>query len=370
MFLGGLVGRVDQRHRLQVIPPADLRFLTGSDGRHQLRHRSFERVREPSLLPLRLEPVAGTRLRAELQRARGMVRILRPADGPPRHSLQTFDAPFDVDIRLPAFARRAGPHVVERRAAQTAFVVQDVERDAVLVRELGARISADAAIDALRIAKQEPERVQVVDAHDPQREPAHVLLPRHPVRDGAHLDGGQHRFAEHPTLQQCLQRPNRLVIAHVLVDAERNARRFVGAHDRRRLPRVHGQRLLRQDSLQIWLPLLDDLQQDLRLLVRRHRHVDNFNLLVLKQLAPVVVDLLHAPRRRDLLCPLPRSRGDGHAPVAGVFIRQQMAIPHDEAGANRADAVVALRRLMGQVVEIEVQIRWRHLTRPASASRA
>ena len=70
-----------------------------------------------------------------------------------------------------ALARRAGPDVVPGRGAQAVGVFQDVEHDAVAVRKCGARIGARAGVDALGIAEEIAEHVQVMDAHDQQRQP-------------------------------------------------------------------------------------------------------------------------------------------------------------------------------------------------------
>ena len=48
--------------------------------------------------------------------------------------------------------------------------------------------------------------------------------PRHPVRDGPHVDGAEHRLAEPAAIEQVLHGPHRLVVAHVLVDRERRSR--------------------------------------------------------------------------------------------------------------------------------------------------
>ena len=59
---------------------------------------------------------------------------------------------------------------------QAVVVFEDVQVDAVLVRELRPRVGAGAGEDAGRVAEPVAERVEVVDAHDPQRDPPLALL--------------------------------------------------------------------------------------------------------------------------------------------------------------------------------------------------
>src|SRR6185503_3402348 len=100
--------------------------------------------------------------------------------------LRAFYPPFDPDVCRATFPRRARPRVVDADAAQAIRVFQDVIADAVLVLELRAGVSPDTAIDAFRIAEPIAERVEVMDRHDAEREPAKVFVPIHPVRNATH----------------------------------------------------------------------------------------------------------------------------------------------------------------------------------------
>ncbi len=89
------------------------------------------------------------------------------------------------------------------------------------VRRIGPR----AGEDAVGCAEPVAERVEMMDAHHERRERGQSLAPRHPVRDGSHVDGAEYGFAEPAALQHVLERAHRLVVAHVLVDGQGDAGR-------------------------------------------------------------------------------------------------------------------------------------------------
>ena len=63
----------------------------------------------------------------------------------------------------------------------------------------------------------------MMNRHDPQRDPALAFLPGHPMRDGPHLDRSQHGRPQLAPHEQALHAADRLVVAHVLVDRQRDA---------------------------------------------------------------------------------------------------------------------------------------------------
>src|SRR5262249_10234716 len=161
----------------------------------------------------------------EIERAGYTFGILWPANRPARHSLGPLDAKANTDVTGGAFQRGACPHVVPGGRAQAVFIFENVEANPVLVRKFTGRtwVTAHAGVDAHRIAEPEAKRVEVVNAHDAERHPALALLPGHPMRNGPHVDGRQHRLPQPAAVEDHLAGPYRLVVAHVLVHGQRDA---------------------------------------------------------------------------------------------------------------------------------------------------
>ena len=108
--------------------------------------------------------------------------------------------------------------------------------------------------------------------------------------------------AELAAVEQRLQRPHRLVVAHVVVDAELLAGLVADLDHLDRLRERERDRLLGEDALHV--RPLGRLANDLELLVGRVRDVDDLHLRVVEQLLPGVVDLARrrSPRRRAFAC--------------------------------------------------------------------
>src|SRR4051794_9561513 len=151
-LVDGAVSGLDERHRLQVVAPRDLRRRPLLERAHQLSHRAGERVREPALLPARAVPLAGVGARRPVDRGGRAPRVVRPADRPLRDALGALDAPFDPVID----PREA---VVDRDGAQPVRVLEHVEAETVLVLEVPARVIAHRDEDPLGVAEQEAEAV-------------------------------------------------------------------------------------------------------------------------------------------------------------------------------------------------------------------
>src|SRR5581483_913405 len=197
----------------------------------KLPHRALERVGKPNLLPPGRKPAVGLLPSGEVYRAGRNVRIRGPADRSFRHTLRALHAPADVIIRRRAFASRSGPDVVPGGGPQSARVLKNVKNDAVSVFESRPRISSGAQVDAVGVSEQEPESVQVMNAHVQQRQAVIGFEPGLPVRDGAHFDRRQHGLAKVATVEQRLESPDRLVIAHVVVDGESYTGLFAQVND-------------------------------------------------------------------------------------------------------------------------------------------
>ncbi|TMQ01243.1 MAG: hypothetical protein E6L09_04205 [Verrucomicrobia bacterium] len=100
-----------------------------------------------------------------------------------------------MNISRATFLRRTGPGVVDADTTKAVRVFEDVGADAVGVREFGARVSADAAIDSFGLAEPIAEGIEVVNRHDAQGEPAQFLMPIRPVRNAAHINRGENGLA-------------------------------------------------------------------------------------------------------------------------------------------------------------------------------
>ena len=256
------VRRLDERHRAERRPARDLRLGVVLDRAHQLAHRALEGVREPALLPARLLPRAVELAGRPVDRRRAAVRVVRPADRPLRHAFRALDPPVDAVVD----PREA---VVEPDRAQAVGVLEDVERHPVLVREVVARVGPRRDEDPLGIAEQEPEGVQVVDRHVQERDLPVGLDELLPVRPGVHDDLRDDRRPQLAAVEQRLQRPHRLVVAHVVVDAELLPGLVADLHHLDGFLERERDGLLRQDPLHV--RPARRLADDLELLVGRDR---------------------------------------------------------------------------------------------------
>ena len=116
------------------------------------------------------------------------------------------------------------------------------------MREFSARISADADQDSLWIAEEKAIDVQMVDAHVEYRHSVVLTDEALPVGPSMHRNLGDDRIAEVAPVEECLQRPHRLVVPHVLVDGEEDARFVTEADDLRRVGQIRRQRFLGKDA--------------------------------------------------------------------------------------------------------------------------
>ena len=335
MFLGAAVGGLDQGHGLEVVAAADGRFLAGLERDEKLGHGADERVGEPAFVPGR-RVKTGVALGCVGDCRWGGVGILTPADVALGQAVEPLDAPLDSDVGRGTFTGGAGPSVVDGDGAQAVGVFENVTGNAVAVRELRTRIGADGAVNPLGIAEPVAERVHVVDGHDTQRDPALAFLPWHPVRDAAHVDGGQDRLADSAVSQERFAGTHRLVVAHVLVHGQHDAGLFAGLDGGDSLGVIRADRLLREDAFgrAACAGGLDDFE----LVVRRHGEVEHLDRLVIEQLFDRVVNGWDVVLLGALGCVGLCAGGDGDRVEAGLSVGDQVAVVHDEAAANAADA--------------------------------
>src|SRR5262245_52559383 len=259
-------GRFRKRDGSQVVAATDLRFNVIFDRAEQLRHCSDKCIREPYLIPAWLEPMSRVSLSSEIQCARRACWIVWPADGATRGSLGSLNAPTNIDITPGTFSRRTSPDVVPRRGATAIIVLENVEINAVLVRELCTRIRPSARQHAARIAKPVAKCVQMMDRHDVCRQRREAFRPRHPVWNCSHLNRAEHRIAQIAAVQKILHRSHGLIVAHVLVHAQLNSGRSTQSYNLLCIVIVHREWLLGQDAADV--------------IVAHYRLADNPELLV------------------------------------------------------------------------------------------
>ena len=207
------------------------------------------------------------------------------------------------------------------------------------MRELRARVSADAAIDAFGIAEPIAEGVEVMDRHDAQREPAEFLVPIHPMRNAAHVDRGEDWFPDGAVFQQGPGRADRLVVTHVLVYSQDNTGPLAVRDGLDRFAVIHSQRLLRENRFDSLVPAgrLDQTE----LVHRRHRNVQHLNGRIVEQLLRPVIDSRDSMPLRDFLRAGARSRRDGDGIESGLPISDEVTVIDDESGAENADAKIS-----------------------------
>ena len=174
--------------------------------------------------------------------------MFAPADVAQSEAFCAFDAEANVVVAWAIFFGGAGPDIVDADAAEAVFVFEDVGADAVFVWELGARVGTEAAEDAFGIAEPVAHGVEVMDGHDAEGDPAEVGLPGHPVRDGAHVDGGEDGFAEMILVEERFGGADGLVEAHVLIYGENDAGAFAGFDGLEGFGVIHAEGFLGEDA--------------------------------------------------------------------------------------------------------------------------
>src|SRR5579883_3058331 len=118
-----------------------------------------------------------------------------------------------------------------------------------------------------------PKTIEVMNAHDEQRQSPAPAGPWLPVGNGSHFDRGQDRLAEDVVIEQLLERMNRLIETHVLGYRQNNAGITAKGDDLPRLFQIHSERLLRQNAARFRATRNDSLH-DLDLVLRRNRNVE------------------------------------------------------------------------------------------------
>ena len=181
------------------------------------------------------------------------------------------------------------------------------------------------------------ERVEVMDRHDAEGDPAEALLPWHPVGDGAHLDGCEDGVAEGTASEEVGAGPDGVVVAHVLVDHEANARSFTEADEAEAFCVILSEGLLGKDSADLaWCSR--DAFDDSGLDIGRHRDVDDFHMRVCDKVFHGLVDGGDPVLVGDRLCGGEVSTGDGNGVKSGGEVGGEVAFGEDESCAYATDA--------------------------------
>ena len=151
-----------------------------------------------------------------------------------------------------------------------------------------------------------------------------------------------------------------MVVAHVLVHGERDARCFASLDGFERFGVIHPERFLREDAFDRFAFARGLDQCELR--VRRHGDVEHFDATGSSSKLLVGVVDFGMPWRAATFAHFPIARGDGDGIEAGLSVSDQMAIVDDEAAAEDADAKILSarhRRMNGEVHEWIKHIRHR-----------
>ena len=163
------------------------------------------------------------------------------------------------------------------------------------------------------------------------------------MRNRPHVDRGQNRFAQNPTLEQMPQRPHRVIVAHVLVDLEQNAGSAHSSTSARASPKASASGFCAR--MPRTLPATrKDTPDHPRLLGGRDRDVDDLDRRFLEHRLERWKNARNPPCVGDLARAIMRSRGDSHHGEPGLGIGHKMTVADDESRTHHADSHVATRR--------------------------
>ena len=99
--------------------------------------------------------------------------------------------------------------------------------------------------------------------------------------------------------------------------------------------------------------MLDGFADDVNLHVGRDGDVDDLDLLVGHQFCITLVHRIDPVPFRDKPSMFGVPRSDGHGIEAGLAIRHQLAVGHNEARTDAADSNSPVRWQTGEVIEVE-----------------
>src|SRR6266542_4580935 len=180
-----------------------------------------------------------------------------------------------------------------------------------------------------------------------------LFAPRHPVRNGAHLDRAQDRLAQPAAREKVAQGTHRLIVAHVLVDGEHDPRLGADIDALLRGAIAHREWFLREDAAEVAF-LGDGSPDNVRLGIRRDCDVEHLDFRIGEQVIDRGVAARDAVQPSDGAGASGIAGGDGDGIEAGLSIGDEVTVAHDEAAADATDAEILAARQPREVIEGEV----------------
>ena len=153
-----------------------------------------------------------------------------PAEITFRKAFGSFHTPVDVIVLLTRLLRPC-PHIVQAGSHKSVFVLIGILYNAVGMLKFCSRIGPAHCRDLLWIAEEIAENIQMMHRHCVNLQLMILLQEGLPVRYRTHINRSNDRLADQALVQNPLHGPHRLVITHVGVDCDRNARFIAQTHD-------------------------------------------------------------------------------------------------------------------------------------------
>ena len=132
-----------------------------------------------------------------------------------------------------------------------------------------------------------------------------------------------------------------MIVTHVLIDGQLDARLFTEMHHLLRFPITRRQRLLCQDAPDV-AGLLDRFTDNRQLVLRRNGNIHHLDGGIRQQFLGGVVNLGNAARLSHVAGLVGTAGGNCHHVVTRIAVRHEMAVAHDEAGSDGANGVIFL----------------------------
>ena len=339
MAAGGSIAGVHQSHCEQVASSGNFRFAILFECAQQLGHGADEGVGEPDGIPVWLVPGALIVDGGVAECAGCASGVVRPADGSQCQSCRSFDSPADSDVAAAAFASGSGPDIIPDGGLNATWEIEDTECDPVCVLEApcGARVWSNAGVDSQRISQPVPQSIQMMNAHDSQGDPALAFLPWHPVGDGSHFDCGEHGCTECLLTEECMAGADGLIESHVLIDSQQYVVLFAESDEFSGFATAGAEWFLGKDTAE---PVsgIECATNDIGLAIGRDSDVEDLDFGVLHNLFDGLTDGRDLPAGSGGGGGAEVSRGDGDWSQLVPSISGEVAVGHDEAGADAADA--------------------------------
>lgn len=177
----------------------------------------------------------------------------------------------------------------------------------------------------------------MMNAHDSQCDPALAFLPWHPVRDGAHFDCGEHGCAECLLAEQGMAGADGLIEAHVLIDGQQYVVLFAEADEFGGFAAAGTEWFLGEDTAEL-VSGTECATNDIGLAVGGNGDVEDLDFGVLHNFFNGLADGGYLPAVSDGCGGAAGSRSDGDGSQLMSGVGGEVAVGHDEACADAADA--------------------------------